>query len=162
MIPAISFVGYANSGKTTVISQLIRELKQRGCRIAVVKHDVHGFAMDVPGKDSWKHAEAGADIVCVSSAGRFALIEKRAVELPLNTILERIKDVDLIIVEGYKRENLPKIEVFRSESGNESLGVLPGLLAVVSDILLYPGVRHFEHDQITALADYLESAYLSD
>jgi molybdopterin-guanine dinucleotide biosynthesis protein B len=160
MIPVISFVGYSNSGKTTVLTQVVRELKSRGYRIAVIKHDAHGFDIDVPGKDTAKHAEAGADIVCISSVNKLAYIEARQAEIPLDEVIHRIQDVDVIFTEGYKRENKPKVEVFRSAAGQPPLGLSPDLLATISDTPLYPDVRHFCPEQISLLADFLEVSFL--
>ena len=114
-IPVISVVAKSGSGKTCLLDKLIKELKNRGLKVAVVKHDVHGFEIDHPGKDSWRHAQAGADIVSISSPQKFALIEKRSTELTLEQIEKRITGVDIILTEGYKKGNKPKIEVFRSK-----------------------------------------------
>lgn len=160
MIPVISFVGYSNNGKTTVLVNLVRRLKQRGYRVAVIKHDVHSFVMDVPGKDSWRHTDAGADVVYVSSPGRLASIQERRTEMPLNSILAQISGVDIIFTEGYKRENMPKIEVFRKAAGHQPLGQIAGLIAVVADAPVYEGVRQFSFDQVDLLTDFLETAYL--
>jgi molybdopterin-guanine dinucleotide biosynthesis protein B len=160
MIPVVSFVGYSNSGKTTVLTQVVRELKSRGYRIAVIKHDAHSFSMDIPGKDTAKHAEAGADIVCISSPGKLAYIEARQAEMPLAEVIHRIQDVDMILTEGYKHERKPKIEVFRAAAGQPLLGPGPDLLATVSDTPLYPDIRHFSPEQIFLLADFLEASYL--
>lgn len=157
MIPVISFVGYSNSGKTTVLTQVVREIKARGRRVAVVKHDVHGFSFDTPGKDTWKHAEAGADIVCISSSNRFACIESRQSEMPLAELVSRIQGVDIIFTEGYKQEAQVKVEVFRQAAGHKPLGP-HGLLAVVSDMPLYADVPHFSFEQISSLADFILQA----
>jgi molybdopterin-guanine dinucleotide biosynthesis protein B len=160
MIPVISFVGYSNSGKTTVLTQVVRELKLRGYRIAVIKHDVHGFAIDVSGKDTAKYAEAGADIVYISSANKLAYIEARQAELPLEDLVQRIRGVDVIFTEGYKSESNPKVEVFRAVAGHSPLGPNPDLLATVSEATLYPHVRHFTAEQVPQLADFLEAIIL--
>lgn len=160
MIPVISFIGYSNSGKTTVLTQVVRELKSRGYRIAVIKHDAHGFDIDVPGKDTTKHAEAGADIVCISSMNKLAYIEAREAEMPLDEVIDHIENVDVIFTEGYKRESKPKVEVFRAAAGQPPLGPNPDLMATVSEVPLYPGVRHFCLEQISLLADYLEVSHL--
>ena len=99
---------------------------------------------------------AGADIVCISSASRFAILENRATELPLAEIIERMGAVDIILTEGYKRERYPKIEVFRQAAGHSPLGYQPDLLAVVSDVALYPGVKQFGFEQTVEIADFLE------
>jgi molybdopterin-guanine dinucleotide biosynthesis protein B len=160
MIPVVSFVGYSNSGKTTFLVRLVSEMKARGYRVAVVKHDRHGFDIDIPGKDTYQYGEAGADIVCISSPQRFAYIEKRQQELPLEAVLERIKHVDIIFTEGYKREQQHKIEVFRHAAGQPPIGPSLELIAVVSDKPLYEQVCHFAFEQTGLLADFLERRYL--
>lgn len=163
MIPIVSFVGYSNSGKTTLLTALVRELKQRNYRVAVIKHDVHGFTLDQPGKDTWLHAEAGADIVCIGSPYGLAMFEKVEQELPLERIAERITNVDLILTEGFKRAGAPKVEVFRQAAGNEPLGQSPELLAVVSDMHLYKDIPHFSFEEVGLIANLLEgSLNLSD
>ena len=121
MIPVISIVGKSNSGKTTLTEKLLRELKARGYRVATIKHDVHGFDIDRPGKDTWRHAEAGADVVVISSPAKLAMIRKNERELTLDEVIARIDGVDLIITEGYKRGDKPKIEVFQSALHDEIL-----------------------------------------
>lgn len=140
-IPVISFIAMSSgTGKTTLLEKVIPELKSRGLRLAVIKHDAHSFEMDQPGKDTWRFAKAGADIVAISSPDKFAMIEKREKELSLDDILSRISDVDLILTEGYKSENKPKILVCRSgvvfseENFNKFTQRPEELLAIVSDI----------------------------
>ena len=162
MIPVISFVGYSNSGKTTFLVKLVGEMKTRGHRIAVIKHDIHGFDIDIAGKDTYEYSAAGADIVCISSPQRFAYIEKRQAELSLDAVLERVRDVEFIFTEGYKREKQHKIEIFRHTAVQPSIGLSPELLAVVSDTPLYENVRHFRPEQIEMVADFLERAYLGN
>ncbi len=114
MIPVISFVGRSDCGKTTYLEKLIRELKNRNYKVAILKHDVHGFEMDRPGKDTWRHAQAGADVVCISSPQKMAMIKKVDQELTLKEAVQYIDGVDIIFTEGYKREAETRIEVFRS------------------------------------------------
>lgn len=162
MIPVISFIGRSGVGKTTYLEKLIAELKRRGYRIGVVKHDIHGFEMDHPGKDTWRHAQAGADIVCISSSEKFALIKKTRGEMSLNEIVPFLDDVDIILVEGYKNHSSLRVEVFRQNAGREPLGRPDGLFAVVSDIPLYPSVRHFGLEDVVAFADHLEQCARDD
>lgn len=112
-IPYLSFCGYSGSGKTTLLSRLLPLLKEQGLRVAVVKHDGHTFEMDRPGTDTWKFAQAGADAVAIVSGSKIAYIEKIQKEPAIKEILEGISGVDLILIEGYKREKLPKILVSR-------------------------------------------------
>lgn len=113
-IPYLSFCGYSNSGKTTLLTRIIPLLKEAGLRTAVLKHDAHNFEMDHPGTDTSKFSESGADIVAISSSTQFACLEKRQTELPVFGLLDRIQDVDLILIEGWKAESLPKVLITRS------------------------------------------------
>ena len=112
-IPILSVVGKSDSGKTTLLEGLIRELKQRGYRVGTIKHDAHSFEIDVPGKDSWRHAQAGSDHVVISSPLRVASIRRVEREPQLEELAAGMTDVDIILTEGYKRGNAPKIEVSR-------------------------------------------------
>ena len=113
--PAIAFVGYQNSGKTTLVEKVIAELAARGFAVGSVKHHGHhGFDIDVPGKDSWRHAQAGSRHVGLICETRFAEYADTAEELPVERMLERYTDVDVVIVEGYKAAGLPSVVVARS------------------------------------------------
>lgn len=160
MIPVISVVGRSNCGKTTYLEKLISELKKRGYKVATIKHDVHGFEMDTPGKDTWRHSQAGADIVCISSPQKMAMIQKVSQELLLDEVIAYIKDVDIIFTEGYKREAKRKIEVFRQEVCDSPLCNKEELLAVVADKILYSDIPHFSLDTATDLVDFLEDKIL--
>lgn len=117
MIPVVSFIGRSNSGKTTYLEKLIPEMKRRGFKVAVIKHDAHGFEMDRPGKDTWRHARAGADVVCIAAPGKMAMISRLEEQLPLRELARRIEGVDIILTEGFKAEALIKIEVLRRAAG---------------------------------------------
>ena len=113
--PAIAFIGYQNSGKTTLVEKVIAELTARGLRVGSVKHHGHaGFDIDVPGKDSWRHAQAGSRHVGLICADRFAEYADTDEELPLQDLLARYTDVDVVLVEGYKAAGLPNVVVARS------------------------------------------------
>mgnify|MGYP001047853973 CR=1 FL=1 len=157
----ISIVGKSNSGKTTLIEKLIPEIKKRGYKVATIKHDVHGFDIDVPGKDSWKHAQAGVDSVVVSSAGKIAVIKKLEDELSLDEIAEcYLNDVDIIITEGFKKEDKPKIEVFRRTVHKASLCLPKEPVAIVSDDDVDVKARQFGLNEIGKLADYIEEEFI--
>jgi molybdopterin-guanine dinucleotide biosynthesis adapter protein len=160
MIPVISVVGKSNSGKTTYLEKLIRELKARGYRVAIIKHDVHGFEMDKPGKDTWRHAQAGADVVCISSPEKMAMIKKVERELLLDEVIGYIDGVDIIITEGYKRESKRKIEIFRQAACDAPLCNKEELLAAASDVILYDGVPHFSLEDTGPMVDFLETKVL--
>lgn len=149
----ISVVAKSGSGKTTLLEKVIRILKEKNIKLAVIKHDAHSFEMDKPGKDTWRHAQAGADIIAISSPEKFAMIEKRERELTLDEIVDRIEGVDLIITEGFKRQNKPKIEVFRSTAHSTLLCEPQELIAIASDIPWDIGVPCYHIDDATGIAE---------
>ena len=159
-IPIISVVGKSDAGKTTFIEKLIKELKYRDIRVCTIKHDVHGFDIDKPGKDTWRHAKAGADTVVISSHEKMAMIKKVQEELSLDQIAQMVSsDIDIIITEGYKRSNKPKIEISRSERGTQLLCSPEELIAVVSDINWNIDVPVFELDDAAGVADLLQRRF---
>ena len=114
MSKVINIVGdKSNVGKTFVMEGIIKELKRRGLSVATIKHDIHGFDIDKKGKDTYKHREAGSETVIISSPKRFALIKEVKEEIPLEKIINLAKDKDVILVEGYKKSTLRKIEVYK-------------------------------------------------
>lgn len=159
-IPVISIVGgKSNSGKTTLLEKLIREAKRRGWRVATLKHDVHGFEMDQPGKDTWRHDQAGADVVAISSPQRIAVLERVFEDQPLDEVLSRIHDVDLIFTEGYKHADKPKIEVFRSAVHQELFSKRDELIAIASDIQFNNGIPCFGLDDAQGLCDLIQRIF---
>jgi molybdopterin-guanine dinucleotide biosynthesis protein B len=119
----IGVAGWSGAGKTTLLTRLIPHLIAKGLRVSTLKHAHHEFDVDVPGKDSWRHREAGAAEVLVSSGKRWALMhELRGADEPkLPALLAMMSPVDLVIVEGFKRERHPKIEVYRAANGKPPL-----------------------------------------
>ncbi|MGI6119788.1 MAG: molybdopterin-guanine dinucleotide biosynthesis protein B [Desulfosporosinus sp.] len=159
-IPVISIVsGKSNSGKTTLLEKIIREAKRRGWRVAVLKHDVHGFEMDQPGKDTWRHAQAGADVVAISSPYRIAILESVSGEQSLEEVIARIQGVDVIFTEGYKFGNKPKIEVFRSEIHQELFSKPEELIAIASDVFFDNGIPCFDLDDVHGICDLIAEKY---
>ena len=161
MIPIISVVGKSGVGKTTFLEKLIAELKRRGHRVATVKHDVHGFEIDQPGKDSWRLAQAGSDSVVIASPQRLALIKRLDGEMPLGEIAALLTDVDIILTEGYKRGDAPKIEVSRRERGEELLCTPDELAAIVADQPFDLDVPQFGLDDAAGIVDLLKERFLS-
>ena len=158
-------VGWHNSGKTTLLVALVQELASRGHRVSTIKHAHHAFDVDTPGKDSWRHRDAGATEVMVGSEKRWALMHelRDAAEPSLTELLAHMTPVDLVIVEGFKNEDHDKIEVYR-ESLDEPLlaNIVPNVVAVVSDKEvrnLPPGVSHLDLNDTSAVADYIEQRW---
>ncbi len=147
-------------GKTTLLCKIIRELKIRGYRVATIKHDVHGFDIDHPGKDTWLHAEAGADVVAISSSKKMAMIEKLEEEYSLDEMVEKIKNVDIIITEGYKDGDKPKLEVFREALGQGLNSRDEDLFAIVSDKKFHKDLPQFDFEEVEGLVDLIEKKFL--
>ena len=160
--PLVSIVGKSDSGKTTFIEKLVPELTRRGYRIATVKHDVHGFEVDREGKDSWRHKQAGAHTVVLSSPKKVALIRDVEKDLTLGEIRETlVQDVDLILSEGYKKDVQPKIEIFRKEKHKKLLCTkADNLIGIISDKKFRVGVSCFFLDDVRGVADFIERKYL--
>ncbi len=161
MPPVLSIVGKSSSGKTTLIEKLIPVLRGRGRRLGVVKHAPHGFDADKRGKDSWRHKRAGADAVIVASPSRIVL-EIKEDGNSLDAVVSHLPDVDIALTEGYKREDRPKIEVFRSQPHPEPLWLDPPPIALVTDseTEAYPGTPRIALDDIEAVADLIEETFL--
>ena len=162
MIPIVSIVGKSDSGKTTLIEKLVPELTQRGYRIATVKHDTHGFEVDQEGKDSWRHKQAGAHTVVISSPQKVALIRDVEKDLTLEEIRGKlIQDVDLILSEGYKKDIQPKIEIFRKEKHKELLCAKEdNLIAIVSNRTFDIGIPCFDLEDMKGLASFIEKEFI--
>ncbi len=163
MPPVISIVGRTNSGKTTLIEKLIPELEERGYRVGTIKRDAHRFQMDQPGKDTWRHARAGARTVAISSSDKFAVIKKTEGETSLDELVRScFEDLDIVLTEGYKRGDKPKIEVVRSAVSDQPLcGQQHDVIAFVTDAKLDPGVTSFDMEDIAGIVDMLQNRFLS-
>jgi len=128
--------GWSGSGKTTLMTALIPELVSRGITVSTIKHAHHSFDIDKPGKDSWRHRQAGAEEVMIASGQRWALMHelRGAAEPSLDELLGRMTPVDLVLVEGFKRHDHPKIEVYRPTLGKPLLHPDdPFVVAIASD-----------------------------
>ena len=158
---AISVVGRSKSGKTTLLENLIGELKRRGHNLATIKHSIHDFDLDHPGKDSWRLAKAGSDAVVLSSPRKLALIKPVHRDVTLEELFHLIgKGFDLILVEGLKNSSLPKIEVHRREQGDLQCSPQE-LFAVVTDEPLDIAVPQFSPGEVGPLADLVEQKSLA-
>ena len=159
-IPIVSFVGHSNAGKTTLIEKLVPELARLGLDVGTIKHDVHGFDIDVPGKDSWRHKQAGAKRTIIASPKKLALIQDTDHDLSLEELAVYFRGLNLILTEGYMREGKYKVEVFRPEVHSEPL--CQGdekLIALVSDTMLDLGVPRFRTGDVAGLASFLKKRF---
>ena len=151
----IGFAGWSGAGKTTLLCKLIPELKAKGLSVSTIKHAHHAFDVDAPGKDSYEHRQAGAQEVLVTSAARFALMHelRGAPEPPLHDLLARLAPVDLVLIEGFKRDAHDKIEVHRVSNGKPFLFPNdPSIVALASDAPPPFGPPRVHLDNIEAIA----------
>lgn len=151
-------VGWKNAGKTGLMERLVTEITGRGISVSTVKHAHHSFDVDHPGKDSHRHRVAGASEVLLSSRNRVAIMhELREAEEPtLDALLTRLNPVDLVLIEGYKRDTHPKVEAHRAETGNDLIA--PGddtIRAVASDVPLDLDRPVFDLNDTIAIADFI-------
>jgi len=160
--PVFGITGWKNSGKTQLVTRLVAEFTQRGFKVSTVKHAHHNFDIDKPGADSYRHREAGASEVALVSGRRWALMHelREEAEPPLEEILTRLAPCDLILIEGYKREDHPKIEARRTETRDR--GALaptdPNILAVAADHFLPDETLPvFDLNDVPAMADFIQT-----
>jgi molybdopterin-guanine dinucleotide biosynthesis protein B len=154
----LGLAGWSGSGKTTLMVRLIPALKTRGLSVSTIKHAHHRFDVDTPGKDSFRHREAGASEVLVASGNRWALMHelRDEPEPPLSDLLAKLSSVDLVLVEGFKREDHPKIEVHRVANGKPPLHPDDGaIIAVASDTEVgFVGMPLLDLNDVEAIADF--------
>lgn len=150
-------IGWKNSGKTSLMERLVADITGRGFSVSTVKHVHHTVDLDQPGKDTFRHRAAGASEVVLASADRFALmVEHRGPEPELPVILARLAPVDLVLVEGYKRDAHPKIEVWRQETGQPLIQPGDALVrAVATDAALSLPVPVLDLNDTAAVADFI-------
>ncbi|HEX2966384.1 MAG TPA: molybdopterin-guanine dinucleotide biosynthesis protein B [Syntrophorhabdaceae bacterium] len=156
-VPLISIVGTSKTGKTTLIEGLLPLFKKDGLRMATIKHHHLDFEFDIEGKDTQRHKSAGASTVVLSSPHKLAFIKDLNDEMPLRDIVSTyIDDVDFIICEGYKKEDIPKIEVFRHGKGKVPLCMTdPSILAIVTDKPVDTGIPQFKADDYRGIAVFV-------
>lgn len=163
-VPIVSVVGRSGAGRTTLLEKLIPELKRRGYRVATVKHHAHpGFEVDQPGKDTWRHAQAGSAQVVIADPERVAAIRYVDHPLTLDEIAGTlIHEVDIILTEGYRHGGKPKIEVVRAAQSTGPICEPEELLAVATDVTLTLEVPQFDLDDAVGLVDLIEARFLGD
>jgi molybdopterin-guanine dinucleotide biosynthesis adapter protein len=155
----IGLAGWSGAGKTTLLTRAIPHLIARGLRVSVIKHAHHKFDVDVPGKDSWLHREAGAEEVLVSSGKRWALMHelRDAREPSVLELLKKMSRVDLVVIEGYKTDSHRKIEVHRAANGKPLL--FPedaAIVGIVTDIAVATALPTAHLDDIPAVATMMQ------
>jgi molybdopterin-guanine dinucleotide biosynthesis protein B len=157
MVPVVSIVGRSDSGKTTLIERLVPILKKRGLKVGTIKHDVHGFQVDYPGKDSWRHKNAGADVTIISSPTQIAMVKDTDHDWSIDELSILLDGLDIVLTEGYKKENRPKIEVFRHQTSDirPLCSTSDNLIAMVTNENVSIQVPLFHPDEPEALADFL-------
>jgi molybdopterin-guanine dinucleotide biosynthesis protein MobB len=162
-LPVVSFIGKKKSGKTTVVLGVLKELRRRGYRVAAIKHDTHGFEVDVPGTDSYRFRELGAEVVGIASPWLYVWQVSTKDEPPLGELIRQIREpVDLVITEGFKRQDAPKIEVSRQARSTELVSTPDELIGITSDQAFpdYP-VPQMALDDFEGLADLIERRILA-
>lgn len=162
MPPIISIVGKSGSGKTRAIEELVKDFKQRGYKVGTVKHHFHGdFEIDIPGKDSWRHAQAGSDLVVISSPRKLAMIKKMEREASLDQIVkELMQEVDIVLTDGYNREKKPGVIIAQSKEDLELFSRDREVVAVVSDEKIQTEIPAFSFREISNLTTLIETKFL--
>jgi molybdopterin-guanine dinucleotide biosynthesis protein B len=154
----IGIAGWSGAGKTTLLTRVIPRLIARGMRVSTIKHAHHDFDIDQPGKDSHTHRTAGATEVLVSSANRWALMHEMRgdSEMALDALLAKLSQVDLVLVEGFKKQAHPKLEIYRAVVGKPLLHPEdPNIVAIASDGKVEASLPVVPLDDIEAVADIL-------
>ena len=152
------FAGWSGSGKTTLIERLIPLVVARGLTVSLIKHAHHTFDVDQPGKDSYRHRHAGCSEVLVSSSRRWALVHelRGAAEPVFEELVAQISPCDLLLVEGFKREKVPKLEVYRASVGEPLIHPHdPDVVALASDARLDTRLPQFDLNDAAAIADFI-------
>ncbi|MDD2741142.1 MAG: molybdopterin-guanine dinucleotide biosynthesis protein B [Rhodocyclaceae bacterium] len=150
--------GYSGSGKTTLLEKLIPQFTARGLKVSVIKHAHHGFDIDRPGKDSYRHREAGATEVLLSCNDRWALMHERRDEgeISLDELISRLAPCDLVLIEGFKQEPVPKLEVYRPENGKPPLfPERSDIVALATDDGIETTLPKLPLNNVGAMADFV-------
>ena len=162
MQPIISIVGNSDSGKTTLIEGLIMELKKRDYRVAVIKHTGADFELDAVSKDSWRFSQAGSEVSAISSAHKLAVVKNLESDMSPQELSRFIcGDYDLILTEGFKRSDCPKIEIHHKGQDKQLLSPPEQLLAVITDENMDVDVPRFSRNEVPKIADLIEKTLMT-
>ena len=154
--PLVTIVGKSGSGKTTLVERLIHEFMEKGLRVGSIKHHLHDFEMDSPGKDSWRHKRAGAERTVISSPYKIGLVMDVDHDHTLDELIPFFSGMDMVLAEGYKGGSRPKVEIFRPEVHDKPICLEdPKLIAMVTDQDMELEVPRFGLDDIGGLSEFL-------
>jgi molybdopterin-guanine dinucleotide biosynthesis protein B len=160
MPPIVSIVGKSESGKTTLMEKLLRELKSRGYRVATIKHSSEKLPFDEPGKDSWRHIRAGSEATLIISPDKMVLIKPTSGNISLEQLARPLgEDYDIILTEGFSQDDAPKIEVHRRQAG-PLLASPTRLIAIATDEPLKTEVKQFSLEDSQGIVDLLEKDFI--
>ncbi len=166
-VPVLGFVAASGTGKTTLLTKLLPLFQQQGLKVAVIKHTHHDFEVDQPGKDSYELRKAGAQEMLIASGKRWVLMSDRdwGGDPPLQALLERLdrSNLDLVLVEGFKHERMPKIELFRPSLGRSPLYPdVPGVIALATDGALPEATEQpvLDLNNAQAIAEFVIATFL--
>ena len=161
--PFVSIVGRSGSGKTTLVEKLIPELKKHGLRVGTIKHHLRDFEVDYPGKDSWRHKRAGAEKTIISSPYRVGVVMDVDHDHTFEELIIFLSGVDIVISEGYKGGDRPKVEIYRPEVHDKPLCLEDqNLIAIMTDTDLDLGVPRFALNDVRGLTDFLINYFKSE
>tara|TARA_Y100000768_G_C23836291_1_gene613900 strand:- start:262 stop:747 length:486 start_codon:yes stop_codon:yes gene_type:complete len=153
----IGIVGWKNSGKTFLVSKIINKLKTKNYRVASIKHAHHEFDIDHKNTDSYIHREAGSSQVIVSSSKRWVKITEleNSEELSLNTLINQLNETDIVIVEGFKNENHPKIEIIKTDNNNYLFNKILNVKAIISEEKINTDLKQFKKNEIDNIVKFI-------
>lgn len=158
----LAISGVKNSGKTTLISKLIPFLKKKGLKVATIKHDGHDFQPDIEGTDTYKHRKAGAYGVAIFSNNKWMLVKEEN-DIDILKLIDQFPKADLIILEGFKYSDYPKIEVVRSKISSTPISNPNTIIAYVSDMEEFSkDIKQFKLDEVEDLAEYIYNYYIKN
>jgi molybdopterin-guanine dinucleotide biosynthesis protein B len=162
-IPIITIIGKSGCGKTTILEKLIPELISRGYRVGTIKHHSHsGFDIDKPGKDSWRHAQAGSHHVVIAAPDKVASYRLLERELTLDEIASPMDGLDIILTEGYRQAGKPSLEIVRPETGTDLVSDPEQLFAIATDLPLESDVPLINLEDISEMVDLIVERFLEE